>query len=655
MNTLFAAVRSVHYAATLLLYGELVFLLFVAGRMANMTRSGPGDACSRRFATVARWSLIASILSGVAWFSVAAIVMSGLPPADALDRRTLAQVLAQTEFGRVFVVRLGLAVALGLLLAAFARTTRHGLRPGIALALLAVAAGYAGALAWAGHAAAGEDIDRDVELFADVVHVLGAGAWLGALPGFVFLLRAEAVTEALTATRRFSALGMACVALLAASGTANAWFLVGDVPALIGTRYGHLLLVKLGLFGAMLALAMANRWYLTARLAEGDVQAPRLLRRNAIAEVVLGLGILAVVGFLGITPPAIHATPVWPFAHTLSLARVEQSAWLQVALAAGGLTACVCLFVLLAAIRRQRVRQAVGSLAVIAVLAGIFLPMLATPAYPSTYRSSPVRYTTDAIVSGAALYASNCRTCHGLHRLAGPGAVPQAGATDPTDHALRHRDGEHYWWIAHGVPGTSMPGFGSKLSEDDIWQLIEFLNAQVEAEEATAMSDRIKPLRAIVAPDFAFETADRPQESLRQLRGKAAVLLVLYTLPESLPRLRELADHERSYAAAGARVIVAPFVSGSGSTAVALDDFRNSIGAADATVAAAYALFARRPAKEATTPAHAEFLIDRDGYLRVRWMGVGLTGKRTAEVLDSLTILRRETPLPPAPWGHRHR
>jgi hypothetical protein len=28
------------------------------------------------------------------------------------------------------------------------------------------------------------------------------------------------------------------------------------------------------------------------------------------------------------------------------------------------------------------------------------------------------------------------------------------------------------------------------------------------------MTDRIKPLRAIVAPDFAFESADRPQESL---------------------------------------------------------------------------------------------------------------------------------------------
>ena len=170
------------------------------------------------------------------------------------------------------------------------------------------------------------------------------------------------------------------------------------------------------------------------------------------------------------------------------------------------------------------------------------------------------------------------------------------------------------------------------------------------------MTDRIKPLRAIVAPDFTFESADRPQESLRQLRGKAAAVLVLYTLPDSLPRLRELAAEARSYAAAGARVIAAPFASSSASAMALPDDVRNAIATADVTVAAAYALFAREPAGAVETPAHVEFLIDRDGYLRVRWLGAGQgDAKRTAETLDRISILRRETPLPPAPWGHRHR
>ena len=658
MSTLFAAVRGVHYASTLLLYGEIVFLLAVAGRVSFATDADARDAFARRFVALARWSLVVAVVSGIAWFAVAAAVMSGLPLADALRGGTLSQVLLQTEFGLVWILRFGLAVVLGLGLWGFASAPRRDMRWVIALGLLVVAAGFVAALAWAGHAAAGVDVDRDVEITADVVHLLAAGAWLGALPGFVFLLRrTEVLAEASPATRRFSMLGLSCVGVLSVTGTINGWFLVGDVPALIGTPYGHLLLVKLTLFGIMLALAMANRWYLAPRLTKGDAGAPHLLRRNAIAEIVAGLAILAIVGALGVTPPAIHATPEWPFAHTLSLARAEQSAWLQLGLAAGGLTACVCLGVVLMGIRRHRLWQAMSGVAVIAVLALILVPMLATRAYPSTYWASPIPYTTDAIVAGSMLYSKNCAACHGLYRFDGKSTVSQAGGgdSDATDHALRHKDGEHYAWIAHGLPGTSMPAFGSTLSDDEIWSVIEFMNAQVEAEEATAMIDRVKPLRAIVAPDFAFESTDRPQESLRQVRGKAAVLLLLYALPESLPRLREVAAEARSYAAAGARVIAAPLASTSTVPAELPGDLRNSIATADATVATAYALFARQGSEPRLAPAHVEFLIDRDGYLRVRWIGVGLAGKRTAETLDQISILRRETPLPAAPWGHRHR
>jgi len=660
MTGLFAAVRSVHYASTLLILGELVFLLvFAAGRRGALS-TGEGGPLVRRFRKVARWSVIGSLASGLAWFAVAASVMSG-SPIGALDGGTMAQVLAETEFGHIFALRFGLAVALGILLAVFVTAPRPGVRSSAAVVMLAVAAAYVASLAWAGHAAAIVATESSLAILADVAHLLAAGAWLGALPGFVFLLRrTHIVTEALAATRRFSALGAACIALLTASGVANAWFLVGAVPALVGTLYGRLLLAKLALFVLMLALAIANRWYLARRLAEGDADASRLIRRNASAEILVGLVILAIVGVLGVTPPAIHETPMWPFAHTLSFAPAEQSLWLLMALVAAGLMAVVCAGVMVAAIRLHRMRQSLGSLAAIVVLAAIFLPLLATRAYPSTYWVSPIPYSTDAIVAGARLYAANCRECHGLYGLDGAGLAQQpVGQGDPNEHALRHRDGEHYWWIAHGIPGTSMPAFGSRLSDEDIWNVVEYLNAQVEADEAIRMTDRIKPLRAIVAPDFAFESADRPQESMRQLRGQAAALLVLYTLPQSTQRLQQLAAEARAYAAAGARVIVAPFVDDAGADVRLPDDVGTALSTADASVAAAYALFTRRSAvemaKPAATPAHAEFLIDRDGYLRVRWLGTEETTTRTAEVLDRLAILRRETPLPAAPWGHRHR
>ena len=75
------------------------------------------------------------------------------------------------------------------------------------------------------------------------------------------------------------------------------------------TPYGHLLLLKLMLFSLMLAIAAVNRASLTPALCARDDNlaarsaAARRLRRNACAELALGLGILVLVGALGISSP----------------------------------------------------------------------------------------------------------------------------------------------------------------------------------------------------------------------------------------------------------------------------------------------------------------------------------------------------------------
>jgi putative copper resistance protein D len=96
------------------------------------------------------------------------------------------------------------------------------------------------------------------------------------------------------------------VSALVLSGVANAWYLVGDLPALIATEYGRLLLAKLALFGAMLALAAVNRWKLSPRVIAGDDGALRSLSRNAMLETAAGIAVIAIVGVLGITIPAAH-------------------------------------------------------------------------------------------------------------------------------------------------------------------------------------------------------------------------------------------------------------------------------------------------------------------------------------------------------------
>ncbi|HEY3254428.1 MAG TPA: copper homeostasis membrane protein CopD, partial [Polyangiaceae bacterium] len=365
-----------------MLFGGLAFAFGVATpawRRAEPVASGADHGVNRWCLRVARWSVLASIASGIAWLVAEAAAMSGMPVGEALNRRTLALVLA-TQFGRVWTLRLGLVIALGVLLFVLGRSTIDKQRPRLAIAALVVAAAYLATLAWSGHAAAGEGSDRLPQLGSDVVHLLAAGAWLGALPGLVFVLGSAQPLDALArTTRRFSALGVASVSALVLSGFVNAWYLVGDVPALFGTEYGRLLLAKLALFAAMVVLAVVNRWYLTPRLAGDDRPALDSLRRNAILETAAGIVVVMIVGALGVTVPAAHQPTLWPFDHTLSWRPAQQSGWVGAIVAAAGTLACVAVGVTLEGARRRRPLLWIAGLAGIMTTAATSAWLLAVP------------------------------------------------------------------------------------------------------------------------------------------------------------------------------------------------------------------------------------------------------------------------------------
>src|SRR5215831_19391914 len=106
------------------------------------------------------------------------------------------------------------------------------------------------------------------------------------------------------AVRRFSLLGVISVSALLASGIANSWYEVGTLNNLFATSYGQLVLIKIGLFAAMIAFASINRFYLTPRLATAGTV--RRLYHTSLAETGLGLAAVVVVGFLGVMAPASH-------------------------------------------------------------------------------------------------------------------------------------------------------------------------------------------------------------------------------------------------------------------------------------------------------------------------------------------------------------
>ena len=199
-----------------------------------------------------------------------------------------------------------------------------------------------------------------------------------------------------------------------------------------------------------------------------------------------------------------------------------------------------------------------------------------------------------------------------------------------------------------------MPGLASRLTDAEIWSMIEFLDAQSAARNASAMTERVKPLLPVPAPDFTYELPGSPQQTLLDPRDKRVTLLVFYRLPASLPRLTDIATNLRSYVDAGARVVAVPLDAATAAEATSGVSGADAILATTgADVAAAYTLFAQSPpAVEAALPP-VEYLIDRQGDLRVRWIGVP-GSERGAESLSQIRILVREPPRPVQQWGHRH-
>lgn len=296
------AARLAQFAGAMLLFGSPVFFL------RNFDGRTDPPHWTRRLLGFG----VLLLLTGGGAFALAQTALMVGEAAAAFRPADIASVLADTQLGRGLSVRLALAAAAGLVLmlplGARARWST--------LALLGAA--IAASFAWTGHGAATEGAGRPVHLAADVLHLLAAGLWLGALPPLLLLVRraqrsessADEARFAHDALHGFSGVGTLAVTLLVATGLVNAWFLVGPdrIGALAETLYGQLLLVKLALVALMLALAAANRFRLTPALGRrlaGPDQALAALRRSVAVETAAGLLVLAAVAWLGtLAPPA---------------------------------------------------------------------------------------------------------------------------------------------------------------------------------------------------------------------------------------------------------------------------------------------------------------------------------------------------------------
>ena len=310
MTTWLILNRAIHIGACLLFFGVFAFDRFVASTLTRQPRE-MADYWQARLRSIELILLPLIFISGAAWFVLVAMIMSG----QSLQMDILKTVWEQTQFGTVWKIRLLL-----LLVATVSTAFLSFIQPPNPIKnfpnwfQLAINGCLLGSLAWAGH---GQESSQ-WHLFADVLHLIGAGFWpAGLLPLFLLLRKSRQLANesgylsTAVLVNRFSTISLAAVSLLVVTGFINSWFLVGSFSNLLSQPYGHWLLAKIIFFCVALGIAAVNLLQLKPRLlVEGSLETSgktlAQLQTNVQLELFLGLAIVIIVAVLGILPPAIH-------------------------------------------------------------------------------------------------------------------------------------------------------------------------------------------------------------------------------------------------------------------------------------------------------------------------------------------------------------
>ncbi len=312
-------IRWIVLLSALTLTGALTFELLVSAPVfvAAGTRSPLGRLRPRLRARSQRllWlALLVFLLASIAQLITQTAIAFDLEPAAAAGQPAL-ELLQQTEWGRIWQYRTGLAVltaALFLLplIIRFRRSGRQDVLLSTTLWLALIASlGILFTISMTSHAAATIGIAR-FALINDIVHLTAAAVWVGGLmqliantPLFIHGISESARRNALSRlVPRFSVAAALSVAVLIVTGTYSAWAQVTDLAAL-DTPYGGALLAKLLAFVVLLLVAAVNLIWIRPRL-RGSTAAARWLRRTVVAEIALAAIIILTVGFLTTLEPA---------------------------------------------------------------------------------------------------------------------------------------------------------------------------------------------------------------------------------------------------------------------------------------------------------------------------------------------------------------
>lgn len=357
LDVALAGARLAAYLATAALLGGLAFLLWVwvPALAARGRARGAWDAAASAFAGRLRRILALAVGVGLLATAAGIVIQGGIATGGGLSegvRPSVIEAVLRTDFGTAWGLRLAALVVLGALLLAPRLGLRYALvrpvelgatgvavrdplpRNPIAVLALGLAAGYlALAPGLGGHPGASDP--RVLALAAGFLHVLAFAVWAGGLA--LLVTAVPAATRALddddktpllaTVIWRFSALALAAVAVLLATGVVQSILQLDAWADLVETGYGRAILAKAALLAALIGLGAYNRNRLRPQLARlADSGSPpggpgRALARILRVEVALVAGVLVATAVLTALSPA--AAQEGPFSASTTIGEAQ--------------------------------------------------------------------------------------------------------------------------------------------------------------------------------------------------------------------------------------------------------------------------------------------------------------------------------------------
>jgi putative copper export protein len=170
--------RVIHLGAAIALMGSWTFPLLIARPALQQAGHEDWEAWppfDRLLLWVRGWSLVGFVSAGVLGFWDQFARVTGRSLVAAPPWEDLGSFLTDTRYGRIWLLRLLLAILLGGVLLASIRQHSGKARELLRLTGAGLAGGLLVAQSWTGHAAAAEGMELFVQIGLDVVHLVAAG------------------------------------------------------------------------------------------------------------------------------------------------------------------------------------------------------------------------------------------------------------------------------------------------------------------------------------------------------------------------------------------------------------------------------------------------------------------------------------------------